>query len=88
MRILMGAALLASPLLLSSILATPASADQMIQELRSTWAQPAASDANADAAPAAEQRADTPQAAPAAKRHHVAGSTYRREHATPTSTHG
>lgn len=88
MRILVGAVLLASPLLMSSIAATPASADQMIQELRSTWAQShAAADPSAET-PAVEQRAEPGRESQAAKRHRVAGSTYRREHTSESSVHG
>ena len=88
MRALFGAILLSSPIALLALSATPASADQMIQELRSTATQPAAAAADSDpstAAPTVEHRAAATQAV---RRHRVAGSHYDRERLKQSSIHG
>lgn len=83
MRIFLSAVLLSAPLALTAMSATPASADQMIQELRSTWDQPATG-AETTATPATQQTAQ-PETT---RRHRVAGSHYEREHLKASQVHG
>ena len=83
MRTIFGAILLSSPIALLALTVTPASADQMIQELRSTATQPAAADTDTNpstAAPTVEHREAATPASQAVRRHRVAGSHYDREH--------
>ena len=89
MRTFIGAILLSSPLALLALSAAPASADQMIQELRSTQTQPSAT---GEDQPTSTPTAESPEAAQpasqAARRHHVAGSHYDRERLKQSQTHG
>jgi hypothetical protein len=82
MRVFLSAILLSAPIALAAV---PASADQMIQELRSTQTQPATG-AESTAAPATEQAAQP--VSQATRRHRVAGSHYEREHLKTSQVHG
>ena len=72
MRLFIAPILCASSLLLVPALANPAAADQMIQELRSTWAQPGAA-AGSPATSADEQPVAAQRTTPTARRRKASG---------------